>query len=228
MSVDGIDFGLIAIKEVVGFISLYIVLNLTGRTSITQLTPFHFLFVLLLDDFLGHIIYENNQSIYLYLYAIGIWTTLMIIIEKLTLRFTKLRSIIPGKPLIVIRNGIIDHKAIKKAKLDVNQLLSMLRQKSVFSVREVEFAIIETNGKLSIALKSKYKNPTIQDLDLIEQPVTLPITLVIEGKIIKDNLKECEFDEKWLVEELNNKGFDLKNIFYAEWQTNKGMYISPK
>ena len=225
---DEINLGLIAIKEVVGFISLYIVLNLTGRTSISQLTPFHFVFVLLLDDFLGHIIYEKNQSIFVFLYTVGMWTAFMVIIEQLTIRFTKLRNFIPGKPIIVIRNGIIDHKAVKSARLDLNQLLSMLRQKSVFSVREVEFAIIEANGKLSIALKSKYKNPTIEDLKLTEQQVTLPTTLVIEGKIIKDNLKECGFDEEWLVEELSNKGFELKSVFYAEWQTNKGMYISPK
>ena len=227
-SLDEINFGLIAIKEVVGFISLYIVLKITGRTSLSQLTPFHFIFVLLLDDFLGHIVYENNQSIFMYLYAVGVWTTLMIILEQITLRFTKVRSFIPGKPIIVIRNGLIDYKAVKSTKLDLNQILSLLRQKSVFSVREVEFAIIETNGKISIALKSKYKNPTIEDLNLTEQQVTLPISLVIEGKIMKENLEECGFDEKWLVEELNNKGFDLKSVFYAEWQNNKGMYISPK
>ena len=222
---DEINLGLIAIKEIVGFIALYIVLNITGRTSISQLTPFHFVFVLLLDDFLGHIIYEKNQSIFIFLYTVGLWTAFMIIIEQLTIRFTKIRFLIPGKPIIVIRNGIIDHTALKHARLDLNQILSMLRQKSVFSVREVEFAIIETNGKISIALKSKYKNPTVGDMNLAEQPVTLPTTLIIEGKIIQDNLKECGFDEKWLVSELNKKGFDLKSVFYAEWESNDGMYI---
>ncbi|WP_257469012.1 DUF421 domain-containing protein [Bacillus sp. D386] len=166
---DLISLGLIAMKVIVGFISLNIILILTGRTSISQLTPFHFVFILLLDDFLGRIIYENNVSILKYLYAIGIWTFLMIILEYATLKFTKIRFFIQRKPVLFIRNGIIDYKAAKKARLDLNQLLSMLRQKSVFSVREVEFAILESNRQISIALKSKYKNPTIEDLNLTEK-----------------------------------------------------------
>ena len=224
---DEISLSFIAIKVVVGFTSLYIILILTGRTSISQLTPFHFVFIMLLDDFFGHIIYENKLHIFKYLYAVCLWTLLMIIIEFLTRKFTKIRLFIHGKPIIVIQNGIIDRKAIKKARLDLNQLLSMLRQKSVFSVREVEFALIETNGQISIALKSNYKNPTIEDLNLRVEQVTIPVTLIIDGKIIRDNVKECGFNEKWLVNEINNRGFDLKNIFYAEWKRNEGLHISP-
>ena len=228
INLDEISLGLIAIKVVVGFLSLYIILILTGRTSLAQLTPFHFVFIMLLDDFFGHIIYENNVHIFKYLYAIGLWTLLMIIIEFISRKVTKIRFFIHGKPIIVIQNGIIDRKAVKKARLDLNQVLSMLRQKSVFSVREVEFALIETNGQISIALKSKYKNPTIEDLNLSVQQVSLPFPLIIDGKIILDNVKECGFDEKWLVNEINNKGLDIKNIFYAEWKRNEGLHISPK
>ena len=224
---DEISLSFIAIKVVVGFTSLYIILILTGRTSISQLTPFHFVFIMLLDDFFGHIIYENNLHIFKYLYAVGLWTLLMVIIEFLARKFTKIRLFIHGKPIIVIQNGIIDRKAIKKARLDLNQLLSMLRQKSIFSVREVEYALIETNGQLSIALKSNYKNPTIEDLNLSVEQFSIPVTLIIDGKIIQDNVKKCGFDEKWLVNEINNRGLDLKNIFYAEWKRNEGLYISP-
>jgi len=227
-NVDEISLSLIAIKVLVGFISINFILILTGRTSISQLTPIHFVFILLLDDFLGRIIYENNVSIFKYLYAIGIWTFLMIILEYATLKFTKIRFFIQRKPVLFIRNGIIDYKAAKKARLDLNQILSMLRQKSVFSVREVEFALLESNGQISIALKSKYKNPTIEDLNLTEKQVVLPQTLISDGKIIRDNLAECGFDENWLISELNNKGYDLKSIFYAEWKSDEGIHISPK
>lgn len=226
---DEMGLGLIAVKLVVGFTSLYLILILTGRTSISQLTPFHFVFVLLLDDFLGHIVYENHVSIWKYFYVIGLWTLLMLGLEFLTMKYTKIRYILQGKPTIIIRNGRIDRKATKKFKLDVNQILSLLRQQSVFSVREVEIAILEPNGQISVVLKSKYKKPTIEDFHLPEKKVHLPVTLIIDGKILFDNLFECGFDKEWLENELNGHGYkDIHTIFYAEWKEPEGLHISPK
>lgn len=226
---DELSLGLITMKIIIGFISLYFILIVTGKTSISQLTPFHFIFILMLDDFLGHVIYENHVSIYKYLFAVGLWTLLMVALEFITLKYTKINFLIQGNPVIIIRNGIIDRNAAKKSRLDLNQLLSLLRQKSVFSVREVEFAALEPNGQISIALKSKYKQPNIEDFNLPERKVDLPLTLIMDGKIMWDNLNECGMDEKWLLDELKVIGFDnVKSIFHAEWKEIGGLHISPK
>jgi len=226
---DVVNLGLITSKIILGFISLYFILIVTGRTSITQLTPYHFVFLMLLDDLLGHIIYEKNQSIYEFLYAAILWTIIMMLLEVITRRYTKIRVIIQGTPLVIIKNGILDRSAIKKAKLDINQVLSLLRQKSVFSVREVEFAILEPNGQLSVALKSKYENPKMEDFNFPERKVELPITLIMDGKIIWDHLFANGLNEKWLINELNEKGFDdVRCIFHAEWKENGGLHLSPK
>ncbi|WP_042347146.1 DUF421 domain-containing protein [Bacillus massiliigorillae] len=226
---DEVSLGLIALKVVIGFISLYCILLITGRTSISQLTPFHFIFILMLDDFLGHVIYENKLSIFKFLYAIGLWTLLMIILEFVTMKYIKIRFIIQRKPFFIIRNGKLDRNAVKKSRLDINQILSLLRQQRVFSIREVEFAILEPNGQLSVALKSKYDNLKNKDLQLPEQKIDLPITLIIDGEIIRNTLYENGLDEKWLQKELKIKGFnDVKNIFHAEWKKSEGLYISPK
>lgn len=223
------SLGLITIKIIIGFVSLYFILILTGRTSISQLTPFHFIFILMLDDFLGHVIYENHISIYKYLFAVGVWTLLMITLEFITLKNTKINFLIHRNPIILIRNGIIDREATKKSKLGLNQILSLLRQKSVFSVREVEYAALEPNGQISIVLKSKYKQPNIEDLNLPERKFDLPLTLIMDGKIMWNNLKESGMDEKWLFDELKVNGFDnVKSIFHAEWKEIGGLHISPK
>lgn len=223
------SLGLIAMKVVIGFISLYFILFVTGRKSISQLTALHFIFLLMLDDFLGHVIYENDVSIFKYLFAVGLWTLLMLALEFIMLKYTKIRFCLQGNPVIIIRNGIIDRNAAKKSRLDLNQILSLLRQKSVFSVKEVEFALLEPNGQISIALKSKYKQPNIEDFKLPERKVDLPLTLIIDGKIEWDNLTKCGMDEKWLLNELSVKGFDsVKRIFHAEWEKSSGLHISPK
>ncbi len=222
-------FGLMVMKLSIGFFCLSFILIVTGRKSFSQLTPVHFIFILLLDDFLGHILYENDVSIIKFLFAIGFWTLLILTLDFITIKYTKFRILLHGEPVIIIRNGILDRNAIKKAKLDLNQILSLLRQKSVFSVREVEYALIETNGQISIALKSKYKIPTSEDFNLPERKVNLPITLIMDGNIQWDNLNECGMGEKWLKNELCTKGFDNhKSIFYAEWKEIDGLHISSK
>ena len=156
---EDLNFGLLTIKVVVGFFTLFFIILVTGRTSILQLTPFHLVFVLVLGDSLGSTINENQMGISHFLYPVGLWTLLMIGVEYLTLKKKSTRSLLVGNPAIIIRDGMIDRKIAQKNKLDVNQILSILRQRNVFSVREVKYGILEPNGQISTLLKSKYQKP---------------------------------------------------------------------
>ncbi|WP_048883334.1 DUF421 domain-containing protein, partial [Bacillus sp. 445_BSPC] len=194
-----------------------------------QLTPFHLVFVLVLGDFLGNTIYEDKVSTFHFLYAIGLWTFLMLGIEYMTLKNKSTRSLLLGNPNIIIRDGVMDRKLLKKNKLDVNQVLSILRQNNVFSVREVKYGILEANGQISILLKSKYQKPDKQDLNLPESTVDLPTSLIIEGEILWDNLHKLGFDQQWLDTQLTTNGYDnVKRILYADWRESEGIHISPK
>ena len=226
---DEVSLGLIALKIVIGFISLYFVIAVTGRIGVSQLTPIHFVFILLLDDFLGHIIYEKNENLFEYFFAVGLWTLIMLSIQMISFKFPKIRSFLQGKPLCIIKNGQLNRDEIRKARLDVNQVLSLLRKQGVFSMREVEFGLLEPDGTLSVALKSNYKNPTLEDLNLAGKKITLPIILIIDGKIMTRTLNENELDEKWLKQILEQNGYaNVKSIFYAEWKENEGLYVSTK
>ena len=220
--------GLLTIKVIVGFVTLFFIIIITGRTSISQLTPFHLVFVLVLGDFLVNTIYENKVGIFHFLYAIGLWTLLMLGIEFLTLKNKSTRSLLLGDPNIIIRDGVMDRKLLKKNRLDVNQVLSILRQNQVFSVREVKYGILEANGQISILLQSKYQKPDKQDLSLLESPVYLPTALIIDGEVLRDNLHELGFDQQWLDNQLTTNGYDnVKRILYADWRENEGIHISP-
>ena len=226
---EDVKIGLLTIKVVLGFVTLFFVIIVTGRTSILQLTPFHLVFILVLGDFLGNTIYEDQVGIFHFLYVILLWTLLMLAIEFLTQKKKSARSLLVGNPSIIIRDGVLDRKMLKKHKLDVNQILSILRQSNVFSVREVKYGILEPNGQISTMLKFKYQKPAKQDFNLPEDPVDLPTTLIIDGEIIWDNLHKLGFDEEWLDNELASNGYDNeKNIFYADWRDSEGIHISPK
>jgi uncharacterized membrane protein YcaP (DUF421 family) len=228
-TLEEVNIGLLTIKVIVGFVTLFFIIIITGRTSISQLTPFHLVFVLVLGDFLGNTIYEDKVRTFHFLYAIGLWTLLMLGIEFMTLKNKSTRSLLLGDPNIIIRDGVMDRKLLKKNKLDVNQVLSILRQNNVFSVREVKYGILETNGQISILLKSKYQKPDKQDLNLPESPVYLPTSLILGGEILWDNLHELGFDQQWLDNQLTTNGYDnVKRIFYADWRESEGIHISPK
>lgn len=226
---EEVNIGLLTIKVIVGFATLFFIIIITGRTSIYQLTPFHLVFVLVLGDFLGSTIYEDKLGIFLFLYTIGLWTFLMLGIEFITLKNKSTRSLLLGNPNIIIRDGVMDRKLLTKNKLDVNQVLSILRQNNVFSVREVKYGILEANGQLSLLLKSKYQKPDKQDLNLPESPVDLPTSLIIDGEILLDNLHELGFDQQWLDNQLTTNGYDnVKRILYAGWRESEGIHVSPK
>jgi uncharacterized membrane protein YcaP (DUF421 family) len=144
---EEVNIGLLTIKVVVGFGTLFFIIIITGRTSIYQLTPFHLVFVLVLGDFLGNTIYEDKVRTFHFLYAIGLWTLLMLGIEFITLKNKSTRSLLLGNPNIIIRDAVMDRKLLKKNKLGVNQVLSLLRQNNVFSVHEVKYGNWKLMGK---------------------------------------------------------------------------------
>ncbi|MFX3635866.1 MAG: DUF421 domain-containing protein [Candidatus Pristimantibacillus sp.] len=225
---ESVHFGLMTVKLIVGFVALFVIITLTGRTALNQLTPFHFIYVLVLGEFLGAALYEDKIHIFHFLYAIGIWTLLMLIVEFITKRFKSTRALLIGNPSILIRDGVVDRKILSKNKLDSDELLSLLRQNSVFSLREVKYGILEVNGQISLLLDSKYQKPTMQDMSLPEKPVYLSVSLIMNGEILWGNLHDSGLDQQWLYKELASLGYrDEKQIFLADWRQDEGLHVSP-
>ncbi|MFB4165507.1 DUF421 domain-containing protein [Alteribacillus sp. JSM 102045] len=226
---EDVNIVILTLKLIISFITLFFIIFVTGRTSITQLTPFHFVFVLVLGELVGNMYYEDKVGILTFLYALGLWTLFMLGIEFLTLKKKWTRSYLVGDPSIIIRDGVVNRKMLEKNKLDMNQLLSLLRQHNVFSIREVKYGILEANGQISVLKKSKYQTPEKQDLNLPEDSVDLPATLIIDGEVLWDNVHGIGYDKQLLNNELSANGYtSIKDIFYADWRTSDGIHISPK
>ncbi|SHH47285.1 DUF421 domain-containing protein [Tepidibacter thalassicus] len=219
----------LTLELTVGFLALLTVTYFLRKTQINQITPFDFISALILGELVGNAIYDKETNILYILYAILLWTCLMYVVEIITQKFKKTRSFLEGNPSILIRHGQIDFKQLQKEKLDINELQSLLRSKDVFSIREVEYAILEPSGSISVLKKSKYENPINEDLNLPEKPVHLPVTFILDGEVLWDNVKSCGFNEKWLKKQLHANNIDkIKNILYADWKKDEGIYIIKK
>lgn len=218
--------GQTTIELVVGFFVLLIAAKLLGKTQISQLTPFDFVSAIVLGELVGNAIYDSDVKVWSILYAVFVWVILIYTIEIITQKWRKTRSVFEGNPSVIIRNGYIDRKQLNVNQLDINQLLQMLReQKDIFSIREVEYMILEPNGQISVLKKPKYASPTVEDLSLKQKAVYLPISLISDGEVVKDNLKEAGFDEDWLFKQIQRRGITrFKDVLYAEWKPDEGFF----
>lgn len=226
---DVFHIGQETIKAITGFVFLFIAIKITGRNSINQLTPFHLVYVMVLGNFLGTTIYDDDIRVFELLYSIGIWTLLKLLLEFIDLKRKSTRFFLDGKPALIIRDGMINRKLLKKNKMNINQVLSLLRQNNIFSVREVKYGLLEPNGEISTMFYSKHQQVSRQDFRLPDTSVDLPVSLIIDGEILWDNLQEYNLDKQWLHQQLVTQGYqDEKDIFYADWKKDDGIHINPK
>ncbi|MBX9972014.1 DUF421 domain-containing protein [Cytobacillus firmus] len=211
---------------VIGYIFLFIMAKLLGKTQITQITPFDFISAIVLGELVGNALYDQETGIPEIFFAVAVWGILIYATEILTQKFKRARKLLEGEPSIVIKKGKIVYEELKKNHLDINQLQHLLRSKDVFSIRECEYAILETDGTVSAFKKPLYSTPTVQDLNLPINMIELPVTLILDGEVIWDNLKSINWDETKLINEINNNGANnVKDVLYAEWKKGEALHV---
>ncbi|MDM5316730.1 DUF421 domain-containing protein [Fictibacillus sp. b24] len=222
-----IHVGQLTTELIVGFVALFILTKILGKTQISQITPFDFISSIFLGELVGNAMYDDETSIFVILYAILIWGTMVYVVEIISQKFKGTRQFLEGAPTIVIRKGMIDREMLKKSKLDINQLQNLVRQKGFFGLREVEYAILESNGSLSILPKFEYGPPNRQDMNLnSQQQPELPVTLILDGELNHDNLSTAGISKKELMEQLHKQGYSsVEEVVYAEKSEGKLLFM---
>ncbi|TDF95220.1 DUF421 domain-containing protein [Paenibacillus piri] len=166
------------------------------------------------------------------LISLIVWALLTILIETFSLKFPKFRVAMDGEPTIVIKKGKIVEREMASMRLNMDDLSMLLREKNIFSLEEVDYAILEPHGKLSVLKKAEYEQITKSDMHLPVPPrAYLPTEIIVDGKVIDKNLKELNLNAEWLEEQLRKSGSglsQLSHIFYAELQSDGTLYIDKR
>lgn len=213
------DFLEITVETLFGFTALFFLTKVLGKTQITQITAFDFISALVLGELVGNALYDQEVGILKIGFAVLLWGTLIFTTEIITEKFKGTRKLLEGQPSLVIRKGKIDRNALRKSKLDINQLQHLLRAKDVFSLQEVEYAVLETDGTISVLKASSFQNTTKKDFNLTPESVPLPMAIISDGEVLWDNLKEAHLDEKWLQSQLATKNITAAaDVLYAEYK----------
>lgn len=203
----------ISIELLGGFISLLISIKIIGKRQMSQISPFDFISAIVLGELLGNAIYDDNVTLYQIIFASLLWTFLLFITEKITQKLNFSRKLVQSAPTFIIYEGKFDYEQLKKERLDFPEVLALLRNKDVFSIQDVDYCIFESSGNITV-IKNTSSNPVL----------TLPI--ILEGKIVRDNLKYTMHDEKWVFNKLHNlKIKNIKDILYAEWNEKDEIFI---
>ncbi|MHA6260886.1 DUF421 domain-containing protein [Sporosarcina sp. CAU 1771] len=216
----------LTIELVVGFVFLFLIIKFVGKKVINQISPFTFIAAIVLGELLGNALYDEKIGVFYIVYSMAVWGGLLFIFEYLSQKSLAFRGVAEGKPSALIKNGIVDRESLKKNRLTINQLQSLLRQSETFSIREVAYCYLEANGSISILKKSKYQKTTQEDFNMPSKLVFVPVTLIRDGEVLWDELSDLGFTESWLKLQLNTQNItDYQDVFIAEWLQGDGLFV---
>ncbi len=195
---------------------LILMTRLLGKKQISEITFFEYISGITIGSIAGEVIMGLDRNIFHGVIAIVVFGGITLTVDFLTLKSKKLRDIIEGKGVALIQNGKIMEENLKKEKYSLDELGSLLRGKNVFNTAEVEFAVLEPNGELSVLLKKENRPVTPKDLNIKVANEKEPQTIIMDGKIIDNALSDSGKNRGWLMIELDKQGVTLENVFYAQ------------
>lgn len=193
----------IIFRTVLFYFLVVIAYKIMGKREVGELGVFDFIISMLISQLIAICIENYKDPIWFVIVPTLILVLFQIVFSFLSLKSNKFRDILDGKESVIISNGKLNFSEMKKQKYNLNDLLLQLRDKGIRTIEELDYAILETNGKLSVFQKQDDNNNVF------------PLPLVLDGVIEENNLKFINKTRKWLNNELSKKKINLDNIFYA-------------
>ncbi|HHY99397.1 MAG TPA: DUF421 domain-containing protein [Firmicutes bacterium] len=211
------------------YLFVLLIIRLMGKREVGQLSPFDLVVAIMIADLAALPLEERHIKISEAVIPIIVLTVLEVGMAYTSLKSSRARNIIVGEPTVVIENGRILEGNLKKLRYNLNDLLAQLREKDVHNIADVEYAILETSGKLSVLKKSQKRPVTPEDLKIPTSYEGVPFPLIVDGEINYENLNRLNLTIKWLQDELHKHGCDSpRDVLYASMDSQGNLYVSLK
>lgn len=203
------------IRAIILYLVVLIVMRLMGKREIGQLQPFELAISIMIADLASIPMSELGIPISNGIIPILGLLVIYMVISILNMKSMNFRKIMSGQPAILIYRGKINEKALRRENVTINELQERLRVDNIFNLGDVEYAILETNGELTVIQKPEKRNLTPQDMNIVPEYEGIPYDLVVDGKIMHENLKTLGKDKIWLDKQLKKFDTDAKNTLIA-------------
>ncbi|MCR1898375.1 DUF421 domain-containing protein [Irregularibacter muris] len=216
----------VLVRAIIGFFSLLIFARILGKEQISQLTFFDYVLGITIGSIASELTVDLSSRAWPHFVGLVAWAFLGYIMEFISLKWRYAGKFIEGEPVIVIMNGKIMENVLKKMKFRVSDVMVLLRNKGIFDLNQVDFAILETNGQLSVLKKSEHLPLTPLDMDIQVSATGIDTELIYDGILIEENLRQMNKDKKWLMKELKkHKIKDVSEVFLAVINNAGSLYI---
>ncbi|CAG7635012.1 DUF421 domain-containing protein [Paenibacillus allorhizosphaerae] len=206
----------IAVRSLAAVAILFLLTRILGKKQIAQLTFFEYVAGITLGEIAGFISTDIEAHFMLGITAILVWFSVPFLFEFITLKSKRIRELVEGKGTIFIKEGKVLEDNLKKERYSTDELLGQLRKKNVFNMADVEFAVLEATGELSVLLKAENQPLTPKKLGIKVGPEQETQTVIMDGSIMDEPLATRGLSREWLLTELEKIGVTLENVFIGQ------------
>ena len=217
------------LKALIAFVVILILARWLNKEQLSQLTFYDWIVGITIGSMAANLTNEPEGRILEHVVILVVFSAAAYLTGMMTVKSRPLRKLIEGEPTVVIHNGRILEHNMAKLHYNVDNLLNQLREKNVFNIEDVEFALLEGNGGLSVLLKSQKRPLTPSDLGIPTSYEGLSSEIIVDGQVIYQNLKQNNLDEQWLIAELRKRGYSSpRDIVLATLSSDGELYIDNK
>ena len=216
------------IRTVILYLLLIVVIRLMGKRQIGQMEPSEFVVTMLVANLASIPMQEGGIPLFTGVVPILTVLGLELILSALSLKSIRFRKLLCGKPVILIENGNILQNNLRKTRVTIDELTGHLREKDVLDLRAVQYAILETNGNLSVFPYPKEKPASARDAGVQAQKQYLPITVVSDGKLLQENLIKAKKDTRWVQRVLREQQAQLRDTWLLTVDGSDHIYFCRK
>lgn len=215
----------VAVRSIIAFLTLIIYTRVLGKQQMGNLTYFDYINGITIGSIAGTFATDLSSKAWIHFVALTIFTIITIIFQYITLKNRTISKLMDSDPTVVIQNGKILEQNLHKMRVKFDELTVMLRQKDVFDITTVNYGILEPDGSLSVVLNPENQPVTAKDMHMHPPKSKLMTELIIDGVLIKQNLKERNKDINWLTEQLKKKNITIQDIAFAAILPNDKLYV---
>jgi len=217
------------IRTIILYLIIVFILRIMGKRQIGQLQPFELVIILMISELAAIPSQDVGIPLVAGLLPVLVLLLLGVTISQITLKSEKARGLICGTPTLLVNRGQILESELRRLRYNLSDLLEQLRSKNIPDIADVEYAILETNGQLSVFPKAMKRPATPEDLNIQLPDEGLPYSLIMDGLIQYNNLNKAELTLDWLQQELHKANItDVRKVFFASVNTQKKLFIQKK
>lgn len=216
------------IRAFIIYVFVIIAVRLMGKRQVGELKPHELVITILLSAIAVIPLEENSMPLANCLVPILLFISLEIITSVISMKSLWFRNLLQGRPIFIIRKGKLDQKKLKEMRFTVDDVVDALRQKDIFDLSEVEDAVIETNGSISVLPKAKYKPLTPDDINIEVKEKGMPVTIVMDGKPVNEYFNEYKIRDSEIELILKSQDRDVKKIMLLTVDDNGNTFLIDK